>query len=186
MRNRTLVFIGVGIIIIGLMSLLDAAFDINLGRFVCPVFLILLGVWFLIRPRLLGPDIAFNAKLLGDVRRRGEWQLADEEIWCMVGDVRLDLTEAAIPSGETTIRILGIMGDVRLTVPQNVGVSVECTSIVTEARILGHRHSRAFMPYHFASDGYDTAERRLRLEVGRIVADVRIKQANSKTAETAA
>ena len=80
MRNRTLIFIGVGIIIIGLIALVDAVTEIDLGRLLCPTILILLGVWFLIRPRLLPPETGFSVRLLGDVRRSGVWQLIDEEM----------------------------------------------------------------------------------------------------------
>lgn len=185
MRNRTLIYIGVGIIIIGAISLIDAVTDLDLGRFLCPTLLILLGVWFLLRPRLLGPDVAFNVKLLGDVRRRGAWRLTDEEIWSLVGDVKLDLTEAAIPDGETTLRILGIVGDIRLAVPEDVGIAVESTSIATEARVFGQKHRRVVTPYRYVSAGYDAAEKRLRLEISRVVADVRVKGVGIQPAGTA-
>jgi lia operon protein LiaF len=183
MRNRTYIYIGVGIIVIGLISLLDTVTDIDLARFLCPTILILLGVWFLIRPRLIGPDTAFDVKLLGDIRRRGTWQLAEEEIWSLVGDVRLDLTEAAIPAGETTIRILGVVGSVRITVPEGVGFALECTSIATDAKVFGRRHDRAFSPYHYVSDGYDGAERQVRVEISRIVADVKVRRATTNAAD---
>jgi hypothetical protein len=65
MRDRVFVFIGVGIIVIGVISLLDALLGIDLGRFLCPTVLILLGIWFLIRPRLLRiyPKIANVSKM---------------------------------------------------------------------------------------------------------------------------
>ena len=183
MRNRTLIFIGVGIIIIGLIALVDAVTEIDLGRLLCPTILILLGVWFLIRPRLLPPETGFSVRLLGDVRRSGVWQLIDEEMWSLVGDVSLDLTEAAIPVGETTLRILGIVGDIRLTVPEDVAVTLDSTSVFTEARVLGQKHDRALAPYHYASEGYDEAERKVRFEITRIFADVRLKRTPAPTAD---
>jgi hypothetical protein len=185
MRNRTLIYIGVGIIIIGAISLIDVVTDLDLGRLLCPTLLILLGVWFLLRPRLLGPDVAFNVKLLGDVRRRGVWHLTDEEIWSLIGDVKLDLTEATIPAGETTLRILGIVGDIRVTVPKGIGIAVESTSIATEARVFGQKHSRVVTPYRYESDGYGAAEKKLRLEISRVVADVRVKGVSIQPADSA-
>jgi hypothetical protein len=172
MRNRTLIYIGVGIIIIGAISLIDVVTDLDLGRLLCPTLLILLGVWFLLRPRLLGLDVAFNVKLLG-------------EIWSLIGDVKLDLTEATIPAGETTLRILGIVGDIRVTVPKGIGIAVESTSIATEARVFGQKHSRVVTPYRYESDGYGAAEKKLRLEISRVVADVRVKGVSIQPADSA-
>jgi predicted membrane protein len=184
MRDRIFVFIGIGIIVIGVISLLDATLGIDLGRFLCPTVLILLGIWFLIRPKLLSPDTALSVKLLGDVHRRGAWQLADEEIWVIVGDVRLDLSEATIPSGETRIRIIGIVGSVRVTIPEDVGIAIDSASVFTEVKVLGRKEQRAFAPYYYASEGYDAAEWRVRLEITRIVADLRVKRVATRASDT--
>ena len=85
MRSTRQIFVGVAITAIGLIALLGSIFDIDLGRFLCPTVLILAGVWLLVRPRMARPGTAFTTRLLGDVRRRGEWQVAEEDIPLGVG-----------------------------------------------------------------------------------------------------
>ena len=176
MRNKWHILIGGAITLVGLVFLIGAVFHIDVGDFCFPVGLILLGVFLLLRPYLLGPDEPVQLKLLGDVRRHGDWQVADEEIWIGVGDVRLDMTEADIPVGETQIRVFGFVGDVRLTVPEGVGVSVSSTSFVTSARVLGQKRDSFLSSIHFASDDYEMAERKVRLEVSYFVGDIRVRR----------
>lgn len=176
MHSKWQIFIGIVIILIGLMFLIGNIFDVDVGAFCLPVGLIALGVWLLLRPRLVGPDTAVQMKLVGDVRRRGAWQVTDEEIWVGVGDVRLDMTSADIPVGETRIRVFGFVGSTTLLVPEGVGVSVSSTAFVTDARVLGQRRDSFFAPVHFASDEYETAERKVQLETISFVTDLRVRR----------
>ena len=176
MRNKWQIFIGGTITLIGLMSLVGTIFKVDIGAFCFPMGLILLGLFLLLRPQLIGPDTSAQLKLLGDVRRYGDWQVSDEEIWVGVGDVRLDMTDANIPAGETLIRLFGFVGDVRLLVPESIGVSVSSTSFVTDARVLGQRRDSFLTPIHFASKGYETAEHKVRLEMNYFVGNLRVRQ----------
>jgi hypothetical protein len=177
MRNQGQVLFAILIILIGLVLLLGNVFDIDVGALCFPAGLILLGAWILLRPRLVGPDTALWLRVFGPIRRRGAWQVADEEIWLFVGDVRLDMTQAEIPLGETRIRVFGFVGNVRLVVPEGVGVSVSSMAFVTDARVLGQRRDGFLVPVHLASDDYETAERKVHLETMSFVADIKVKRA---------
>jgi len=178
MHNKWQVFIGILIILVGLMSLIGTIFDVDVGAFCWPIGLIALGVFLLLRPQLVSPDTAVRLKLVGDVRRHGAWQVADEEIWIGVGGVRLDMTSADVPVGETRIRVFGFVGDVKLLVPEGVGVSVSSMAFVTDARVLGQKRDSFFSPIHFASDGYETAERKVQLETNYFVVNLRVRRAD--------
>jgi hypothetical protein len=176
MRNQGQMFIGALIIVIGLMFLIGNVFNIDVGALCWPTGLILLGVWLLLRPRLIGPGTALRWRLFGPIRRDGAWQVTEEEMWLFVGDVILDLTRAEIPPGETAIRVFGFVGNVRLLVPEGVGASVSSTSFITDARVLGQRRESFLAPLHLTSEGYETAERKIRLETTFFVADLRVKR----------
>jgi len=158
------------------MFLIGAVFDIDVGAFCLPLGLIASGVLLLLRPQLVGPDTEFRLKLLGDVHRYGAWEVADEEIWIGVGDVRLDMTSADIPVGETRFRVFGFVGDVKVLVPEGVGVAVSSMSFVMDARVLGQRRDGFLTPLHFASDNYETAERKVQLETNFFVGNLRVKR----------
>ncbi len=176
MRNQSQVFIGAVIILFGLMFLIGNVFDVDVWALCWPFGLILLGVWLLLRPQLIGPDMALRWRLFGPVRRDGAWQVASEEVWLFVGDVILDLSHAEIPLGETLIRVFGFVGDVRLLAPESVGVAVLSTAFVTDAKMLGQKRESFLAPVYLTSDGYETAERKVRLETTFFVADLRIKR----------
>ena len=177
MHNTRLIFVGVAIIVIGLIALIGNIFDVDLGRFLCPTILILLGMWLLVRPRMVRAGTAFTTKLLGDVRRSGEWQVVEEEITLGVGEIELDMARANIPTGETCIRAFGFVNNIKLIVPESVGVIVSSMAFLTEAQVFGQKHTRFFAASQFASEDYETAERQVHLDLSYFVTDVKVKRA---------
>jgi hypothetical protein len=175
MHNRGQLILGLAIILIGVLFLIGNLLKVDVGA-LWPVGLILLGLWLFLRPQLISSDTSTRQKLIGDVRRDGVWQVADEEIWLGVGDVRLDMTEAEIPPGESCIRVWSFVGDVKLSVPQGVGVSVSSSAFISDVRVLGQKREVFLAPVHVASEDYGTAERKIRLETTCFVGDVRVRQ----------
>jgi hypothetical protein len=175
MRNRGQVFVGAALVIIGVVLAIGTIFKIDLWAFCWPVALILIGVWFLVRPRFLSPGTFSNFHPLGGIRRYGSWTVANEEIWTFVGDVELDLVHADIPVGETTLRIYGFVGDVDVSLPADVGLSYTSTAFVTDSRVNERKLEGFIMPSSFTSDNYPSAEKRIRLETLFFVADVKIR-----------
>lgn len=176
MRNSGQLIFAVVIILIGLVLLLENLLDVDVWNLAWPVGIILLGVWVLLRPHLVSSDTAVRQKLLGDIRRRGEWQVADEEIWLVVGDVKMDMTSAEIPPGETRIRVMGFVAGVNLRVPADVGVALSSNAFFTDAKVLGRKRESFLSPLEVVSDNYETAERKIRLETNFFVADVKVRQ----------
>ena len=112
MRNQGRVVAGIAFIGIGLLFLVGTVFRVDVWAFCLPIGLIVAGAWLLLRPSMVGPDTRVQQKVLGDIRRKGAWDVVDEEIWLGVGDVRLDLTEATIPTSESRIQVFGLVGSV--------------------------------------------------------------------------
>jgi lia operon protein LiaF len=180
MRNQGQVYLALFIILIGVLFLIGNLFDVDVGTFCWPTALILLGLWLLLRPQLISSDAAVHQKLLGDIRRRGAWQVTDEEIWLGIGDIRLDLAEAEIPVGETKLRVWNFVGSVNLRVPDDVGVSLTSTAFVSDVRMFGRKQEGILTPVQMSSENYETAERKVRLEITCFVADVRIRRADNE------
>jgi hypothetical protein len=176
MRNRSRVILGLVIIGLGLASLLRALLDINVWVYCWPIGLIAVGAWLLLRPSLTGPGTQVRVHPLGGVRRSGAWVVGDEEIWTGVGDVRLDLTEAVIPPGESTIKVFGLVGELRLTVPEETPVAVSSWAILTDARVYGEKQESWFTSVDVKNDAYDSAEARVKVECFALVADLRVKR----------
>jgi len=177
MRNKGQLIVGLVIVLIGLTLLVGNLLHVNLWDFFWPLVLIGLGVWMLLRPRTVRTGTKVQQRLLGDIRRSGGWQVTDEEFWILIGDLKLDMSSAQIPEGETLIRTYGFVGDVKLVVPEGVGVSVSSTAFVTDSKVLGRKQDTFLATFRFASDNYETAERKIRLESTAFVTDLRIRHA---------
>ena len=176
MRNRGQFILGGLVLFIGLVSLLSAIFDIDFWAFCWPVGLILLGIWLLVRPRYASLDSNVIIRPLGDVHYYGERLLTNRDIWVFVGDIDLDLTHTDISVGETTIRVYGFVGEVKLRARRDVGISVSSTSFVTDGNLWGEKRDHFLAPVRRMSEGYQMAERRVQLEVIFFVVDLRVDQ----------
>ncbi len=175
MRNSGVLFFGGLLILIGVMILAGSLFNVNIWNYFWPVLLILLGLWVLVRPRWVGPSGQANFLFFSNLRRKGDWQVKNEEIWSFLGDVYLDMTTAQIPAGETVYRVYGFIGDVNLIVPAGVGVNISSAAFINESRLFGRKHSTIVLPIDVASEGYEAAERKVRLDVAFFISDVKVK-----------
>ncbi len=94
-----------------------------------------------------------------------------------IGEVRLDLTQATFPDGETPIHVSTAIGEVRVLLPADIPVSVRATSLLGESEALG-RVSGAFMGDARAeTDDYATATKRIRLEAQSLIGEVAVRRA---------
>lgn len=174
MRDKGLLVVGSTLILIGILIFFSNVFNINFWAFCWPIALILLGIWLLFQPRLKlwGADV--NVRLLGNILRRDAWIVSDEEIFIFVGDARFDLTQAEIPTGETTIRIYGFVGDVKITLPEpdDIGFSISSMGFVNDTRILDNKRETFLTPVDYKSEGYESSERKVRFVIYYFVIDL--------------
>lgn len=174
MRDKGLLIVGGTLILFGLLILLSNIFQIDFWVICWPIFLIGLGIWFLFQPRLTLWGADLNIRLLGDIRRRDDWTVSNEEIIILVGNAHFDLTQADIPSGESTIRLYGFVGDVKITLPErdDVGFSVSSLSFVNDTRILGTKRETILTPVAYQSEGYESAQHKVRFHTYYFVLDL--------------
>jgi len=177
MRNSGQLLLGLAIILIGVALLVGNVLDVDVWKLFWPALIILVGLALLFRPRLVGSRAATSQVLIGDIRRYGQWQVTHQDFWIGVGDVKLDMTQAEIPPGETRINVSGFVADVKLTVPEGVGVAVSSSGFWAETRLFGQKREALLTPVHLVSEGYETAERKIRLETSSFVADVKVRRA---------
>ncbi|MGD8603522.1 MAG: cell wall-active antibiotics response protein LiaF [Anaerolineales bacterium] len=176
MKSRGQLLLGFFLILFGGFALLGAVTHIDVGDLFWPSVLIVLGVWFLVRPRVVKDGSQAHIQLLGDVLRTGQWSVASQEIWIGIADIDFDLTQAEVPAGVTTFRIVGFIGDIDLTVPKDVGVAVEAMGMVSTIRFLDRKGDYFLTPVHLKTDGYEEAERKVILETTAFIGDLKVRQ----------
>jgi lia operon protein LiaF len=174
MRNQAQLIFGGVIILIGILVLVSNIFNVDFSNFILPLVLIFIGFLIIFRPRTLSPGTSFKLRFLGDIVRRGEWKVGSEEAWFFLGSLKLDMSQAEIPPGESTFRVFSFLGDVRLVVPENVGVSVSSFSFITDARLLGEKFGGFIAPVDWSTNGYEAAERKIRIERVAFLGNVRV------------
>lgn len=174
--NRTVLFVGLVLVVGGMLLLAGNLLNFNGWALCWPAALIALGIWFVMRPASTLPGGISSYRFIGDYHRKGPWQVVNEEISQFVGDIHLDLTQAEIQPGETRLRFSGFVGELVLTVPSGVGVSLTASAFVNDLDLFGQRRSVIFSPVDFSTPGYAAAERRLRVELTYFVADVKLRQ----------
>ena len=178
-KNRGQLFLGGILVLVGLALLLGKMLHINLWGILWPLALIALGIWLAMRPQLVAEGTVVHQRLFGDIKRSGVWEVRDEEVWMFAGDISLDMAEAEFPLGETRIRCSGFAGDVKLRMPEEVGVMVAANSFAGEVKLFGEKQGGLLAPIRMTSDNYDTAESKINLETHYFAADIKIVRAES-------
>jgi lia operon protein LiaF len=174
--NKGTLAFGLVLVFLGVMALVGNLTGINIWAVCWPGALILVGLWLVLRPQMIASGVALEQKILGEVKRSGEWQVRDEEIWLGVGDVELDMTQAQIPSGETRLRLYGFVNGVDVLVPETVGVLVRSTAFLTDADVLGHQENRFVSTFEARSSDYEAAERKVQIEAAYFVVDLKVRR----------
>ena len=101
------------------------------------------------------------------------WTVEDDAvISTVVGDIELDLREAELPPGETELALFCWLGTIQVRVPRGIGVDVTAQSIVGSVDVLGRREEGVVRDIHLRSDGYEEAERRVRMRLSTFVGEL--------------
>jgi lia operon protein LiaF len=174
--KRWQIFLGLLLIVLGLFSLFELVFHINLWRFVGPLLLVALGVWLILRPQMAGPDVKVQMPIFGDIRKTGVWEATNHEIWMLAGNSRLDFTDASFPNGEATIRIIGFVADVKVILPEDVGLFIESSAIVSELKGITNKEERLFNTLEYATPEYQSASKKVKLQTVAFVSTIKLKR----------
>ncbi|WP_028548881.1 cell wall-active antibiotics response protein LiaF [Paenibacillus sp. UNC451MF] len=161
------IFIGIGLVILigGNLSLLLAVVLISLG-------------FFYIRSKQLqrGDDYVRKQSLIESIRwGREPWVLRSSSIWNVLGELQIDLTYAIPEQQETTIVLQGVIADVDIIVPEDMGVSVTSSVLFGQSDIGPLKEAGALNKTVWQSQNYETADTRVKLLISYVVADVDIK-----------
>ncbi len=174
MTKRGQVILGSALLLLGAFALIGAIFRVDFGLFCWPILLVLLGVWLLFRPQI--ERTGTHILLISDVRRRGIWPVVNETYWIGIGDVHLDFTQAEVPVGETVIQVNGLVGGLKVITPPGLGLAVNASGFLVDLSIFGKKQDQFLSPLEMRTSGYETSERRVRLESVFFVNDLKVRQ----------
>lgn len=174
--KRWQIIIGITLIVLGIFSLLSQIFpDVRLGRFLIPLLLIGLGLLLILRPRFTGPEVIVQFPIIGDIRKSGSWEVTQHEIWWFVGSNRLDFSEAVFPQDQATVKIIGFVTDLKVVLPEDIGLRVESSAFFTEYSGLQGEQERFLSYLEEQSPNYLTAEKRVNVQVIAFVSEIKVR-----------
>jgi lia operon protein LiaF len=90
-------------------------------------------------------------------------------------DVKIDLSKAIIPEGETTLVISSLIGDVDIYVPYDLDVSVSTSVTAGSLEVLGLEQNGINNRMNVTSPGYETAARKVKISISILLGDVDVR-----------
>ncbi len=177
MINKGQAALGLFFLTLGFFWLIGNFFHVNIWPYLIPIILIAIGLWLLLRPKVEETLVIGDQKILGDIRRDGAWKLTDEELRLGIGDIDIDLSEADIPAGETTIHIKAFVCGIKVFVPEDVGIALSSSAFVIETDFFNEKKEAFVTTINIDSTNFNEADRRIRLIVNCLVGELAIRRA---------
>lgn len=118
-----------------------------------------------------------HSRFIGDIHLGNEyWELRPMNVSQFIGDTTLDLTKAQIPIGETRVYVSSFIGDVKVFVPNDMGVGIHVVSscLIGDVKVLDQRRGGIFNQMSVETPSYADADKRVVLIVSSFIGDVRV------------
>ncbi|MFB9278954.1 cell wall-active antibiotics response protein LiaF [Cohnella cellulosilytica] len=118
-----------------------------------------------------------HSRFIGDVHLGNDyWELRPMNISHFIGDTTLDLTKAQIPVGETRVYVSSFIGDVKVFVPNDLGVGIQVvsSSLIGDVKVLGQKRGGLFNQMTVETPLFPDADKRVVLIVSSFIGDVRV------------
>jgi predicted membrane protein len=88
------------------------------------------------------------------------------------GDTRIDLSTITIATGEFTLRVHSVFGNVRIMLPPNAAIAISANSTFGDVSVLGQRKN-GFSSFLVATTPtFTTADRRLKITISKVFGDL--------------
>jgi lia operon protein LiaF len=193
-------WLGISLIIIGIIFLLDSTgeFDIaDLLRTYWPLLLVLWGLAML-RPGFRRPRTLADPPVLGTAPRGGTIHEAESlqssnvfgdvdirvtspsfrggSATTVFGDIMVDCRNGGLADGEHRLTVSGVFGDSRVVVPPGVALDITAHTLVGDASVLDQKRGGISASVRYTTPGFDTAPKRLRVSVSQVFGDIDVRQ----------
>lgn len=93
----------------------------------------------------------------------------------LIGDVRLDLSQTALPEGETPFDLACMVGDITVLVPDGLAVAVEADTMVGDIRVFQEQLDGIGRHLRYETQGYAEAPVRVRIAAQAMVGDITVR-----------
>jgi hypothetical protein len=130
-------------------------------------------------PNAWAPGGVREQRALGNIEVAGPMEGAPMRIETLVGEIRLDLSRATFPSGETAVHASTAIGNVRVLLPADVPAAVRVSSLLGQNEALGRTTPGVLGEAHAETEDFAGAPRRIRVEAQSLVGEVAVRRARA-------
>jgi len=102
------------------------------------------------------------------------WAVEPLTLKTVVGDYYFDFSKAYIPDKETKIRIKGVVADLKMLIPDDLPIRIESSVKIGKIRVFDESSQGKKCRVFYESPNYDSATRKLDIELDLKIGDVRI------------
>lgn len=165
--KRGYVFVGIGAVIL---------LGDNLAVLIS-IALISLGYFFIKSKQIHRDESYYQKQSLVDSIRWGRepWILRNVSVWHVIGEFHMDLSLAILEHKETTVIVQGLIGDVDIIVPEDIGVSVVTSVTFGQINVAREVETGLMNKLVWQSPNYAYSEHKVKLVVTYLVGDIDIK-----------
>jgi len=164
---------------------LDNLFDAGLWGFLWkfwPLTLVALGIYIIMHRDRIGKGHTVNVsesnrKLFGDsyVNYHNE-EIGHKTASLLIGDLRVDLTDAILAPGENSIHASIAFGDVKIIVPSEFPIKVSSQCVIGDIQFDENKEDGIFPKIEHTDSGYDLAESKLFISLSGVIGDLTVQK----------
>lgn len=168
-------FAGGLLVLLGVLLLLAALGVLGAGAawgIFWAVVLIVAGAVVLLRRGSRSVRSVRSGAAVGEIRMGDTpWDFHDMETNMAAGQMRVDLSKARVPQGETRLKVKGGMGKIEILVPASLAISVQAEVGAGSITILGNKADGVGRQLQFVSPGYESADKKVKMDLSLMMGE---------------
>ena len=106
--------------------------------------------------------------------KKQNWAVEPMDLYNMVGDYFIDFSKGFIPDRETTIRVRGWVGEVKMLIPEDLPVKINAVIGIGEVKMFDYDQEQVKHVIAYKSDDYEEAVKKLNITIELKIGSVRI------------
>jgi lia operon protein LiaF len=145
--------------------------------FVVALVLISLGFFYLKSRSVHGEEPGYvRQKLIESLKYDKEpWVVRQLSAWNVIGEIKMDFSLGIFEQEETVLILQGVVGDIDIILPEDLGVSVQGSLTLGQMDIGKDKEAGVMNKIYWQSPNYASSGNRVKLIISYLVGDIDIK-----------
>lgn len=120
-------------------------------------------------------DFLIRSTIFGDVEAKvTSKNFSGGSCSVIFGSIDIDLTQAELKPGQSTLRLNGIFGRIKVKVSAGVELAVNANLVAGEVTVRDQRRAGLFESMIYESSGFRASDRKLMIQASQVFGDVKV------------